>query len=50
MEITHEMLANAVRKAVELDLLPKFSSEEEYLKQWDNIKKILEAAKECCVD
>ncbi len=44
MEITNEMLTNAIVKAVELGMLPKFGSEEEYLKIWDNMKAILQAA------
>ena len=40
----NEMLTNAIVKAVELGMLPKFGSEEEYLKIWDNMKAILQAA------
>ena len=44
MDITHEMLTSAVKKAVELGVLPKQGSQEDYLKHWDNIEAILQAA------
>jgi len=45
MEITDEILIVAVRKAVEIGLLPSRNvPTEEYLKNWDLIKQILQAA------
>ena len=41
MEITNEMLAIAVKKAVELGLFPKHSDERGYLKYWDGMRQVL---------
>lgn len=44
MNVTDEMLQAAMKKAVELGLLPAFAGEEQYLKNWDNMQQVLEAA------
>ena len=45
MECTEEMLIAAVKKAVEIGLLPKYAAgEETYLKNWNGIRAIVEAA------
>ncbi|VWC89582.1 hypothetical protein BLA17378_04473 [Burkholderia aenigmatica] len=45
MECTEEMLIAAVKKAVEVGLLPKYAAgEETYLKSWNSIRAIVEAA------
>ncbi len=44
MEITHEMLEKAVKKAVELGLFPKHSDEQTYMKIWDGMREVLDAA------
>lgn len=45
MEVTEEMLTAAVRKAVKVGLLPSHGVDTEtYLKHWEQIKKVLEAA------
>jgi len=44
MEVTQEMLEAAVKKAVELKLIPAWGSTENYLNNWDKIKQILEAS------
>lgn len=45
MEVTDEMLQIAMKKAVEVGLVPKFAiGEETYLKNWSGVKAILEAA------
>ena len=45
MEVTEEMLILAVRKAVQVGLLPSHNvNTETYLKNWDMIKQILKAA------
>lgn len=44
MEITEEMLHSAVKKAVELGLIPKHSDMDNYIKYWDIIKQILQSA------
>jgi hypothetical protein len=46
MECTENMLAAAMAKAVQVGLLPKQAPSEEYLKNWSNMKAILEAALE----
>ena len=44
MKITDEMLHAAIKKAVENGTIPKWADMETYVKYWDNIKEILEAA------
>lgn len=44
MKVTQEMLYKAIKKAVELGILPKHSSQEDYLKIYDSMRKILETA------
>ena len=45
MECTEEMLKAAVKKAVEVGLVPKYAAgEEAYLKNWADVKAIIEAA------
>lgn len=45
MEVTDAMLAAAMKKAVELELLPKhLPSNEAYVKVWDAMKEVLQAA------
>lgn len=47
MECTEAMLSAAVKKAVEVGLIPKYAiGEETYLKNWGNVKAVLEAALE----
>ncbi len=43
MEITPEMLTIAMKKAVELGIFPKYASQEDYVKHWESMKKVLEA-------
>ncbi len=44
MEVTQEMLNAAMKKAVETKILQKSVDEETYLRNWDGMKKVLEAA------
>jgi hypothetical protein len=44
MECTEKMLAAAMAKAVQVGLLPKQVASDEYLKNWANMKAVLEAA------
>jgi hypothetical protein len=44
MEITYEMLHAAVKKAVELKIIPKNASLEDYLRYWNAIEQILRVA------
>lgn len=44
MQVTEEMLAAAMKKAVESGLLPKHADSETYLKKWDGMKQCLQAA------
>lgn len=44
MKITDEMLHSAIKKAVELGLIPKYSNMNDYIKYWDIIKQVLQAA------
>ncbi len=43
MEITTEILTKAMKKAVELGIFPKHVSQEDYVKHWESMKKVLEA-------
>lgn len=43
-EVTDEMLAAAMKKAVELGVVPKHGDTDIYTKNWDAMKQILEAA------
>jgi hypothetical protein len=44
-EVTEQMLAAAVKKAVDLKIIPShFIDESEYLRHWANIKAIVQAA------
>ncbi len=42
--VTQEMLNAAVKKAVELGMIPKYAGEEDYLTNWSNIQKVVYAA------
>jgi hypothetical protein len=42
--VDEEMLIRAMRKAVDVGLIPKWADEELYLKNWDGMKKVLQAA------
>ena len=42
--VDEEMLARAMKKAVEVGLLPKWADTEGYLKNWDGMKEVLQAA------
>lgn len=43
MELTQDMLIKAMKKAVEVGILPKFPVDEEtYLKHWNGMKSVLE--------
>ena len=44
MEITEEMLISAMKKAIELELFPRFINQNEYAQYWDGMEKVLEAA------
>lgn len=44
MKITQEMLNAAMEKAVALKLLPAHADEITYLKHWEEMKLVLEAA------
>jgi hypothetical protein len=45
MQCTEEMLNAAVKKAVAVGLIPKYAAGEEvYLKNWDGVKAVVEAA------
>jgi hypothetical protein len=44
MKVTQEMLNAAMKKAVELGLVPKHMSGDSYLKTWDAMKQSLQAA------
>jgi hypothetical protein len=44
MEITQEMLAAAMKEAVKLKVFPKTGTTDEYMKCWETMRKILEAA------
>lgn len=42
---TEEMVTAAMKKAVELQLIPRYCiGEDEYLKHWQNIEAVLRAA------
>lgn len=42
---TEEMVTAAMKKAVELKLIPRYCiGEDEYLKHWQNIEAVLQAA------
>lgn len=43
-QVTDAMLHAAMKKAVELGLIPKQVDAETYLKNWDGMKLILQAA------
>jgi hypothetical protein len=42
--VDEEMLTRAMNKAVEVGLIPKWADEELYLKNWDGMKNVLQAA------
>ena len=44
MKITQKMLNAAMKKAVSLEIIPKHSDQESYLKYWEGMKKVLEVA------
>lgn len=44
MQVTDEMLIAAVKKAVELGLIPHVVDQDTYIKNYDRIKDILQAA------
>lgn len=44
MQVTEEMLAAAMKKAVESGVLPKHVDETTYLKNWAGMKQALQAA------
>lgn len=44
MECTEEMLIAAVKKAVEIGVLPKHGFDDQVAQNWDNVKAIIEAA------
>ncbi len=46
MKITDKMLHAAVKRSSELGIIPKVSDLESYVKTWEAIKEILEAALE----
>jgi hypothetical protein len=41
-EVTDEMLITAVKEAVKQGIIPKYASEELYLKNYKGMKKVLE--------
>ena len=42
--VTDEMQVAAVRKAVEFGLLPKYASDDDYLRNYNMIREIIQAA------
>lgn len=42
--VSQEMLTAAVKKAVELGVIPRYSGEDQYLANWSNIEAIITAA------
>ena len=42
--VDDEMLVRALRKAIEVGLLPAYGSQDHYLKNWDRMKEVLQAA------
>lgn len=44
MVVTEEMLKAAMKKAVETGILRTSTDEESYLRNWNGMKKVLEAA------
>ncbi len=42
--VDDEMLVRALRKAIEVGLLPAYGSQDQYLKNWDRMKEVLQAA------
>jgi len=44
VEITNKMLVCAIQKAVEVKLVPKWGDPEAYVKIWDGMKEVLDAA------
>jgi hypothetical protein len=44
--VTQEMLANAMRKAVAIGIFPAWSDTETYLKYWERLREVLEAAQQ----
>jgi len=44
MQVTQEMLNAAMKKAVELGIFPKHGDEQTYLRHWESMKQVLEAA------
>ena len=46
MEITTEILTKAMKEAVKLGIFPKHASQEDYIKHWYAMKKLLETVSE----
>jgi hypothetical protein len=46
VEVTNDMLCAGVKQAVKEGLLPKVAGTDDYIKYYENIKKIIEAALE----
>lgn len=44
MEVTEEMLAAAMKVAVEKELVPKSGDADAYLQTWDAMKSVIQAA------
>ena len=42
--VDDEMLVRALRKAIEVGLLPAYGPQDQYLKNWDRMKEVLQAA------
>lgn len=42
--VTQEMLNAAMRKGLEIGMVKRHGGEAQYLKNWENMKKVLEAA------
>lgn len=47
-KVTQEMLEAAMKKAVELKIIPKWGDAESYVTLWDGMKQVLEAGLNCC--
>jgi hypothetical protein len=48
MEVTQQMLEAAMKEAVKLGMYPQVTFEEAYLRNWANMRKVLEAAFSQC--
>jgi len=46
MKVTQELLELAMKKAVEVGLIPEYADEETYLRNWEGMRQVLTAVLE----